>query len=176
MAITLNGTTGITTPDITSSAGLDAADLTGTVASARLPAGSVIQMKSSTLSSTLCTTSSSYISTGVSVTITPKDTTSKFVILVSGGANDYYADGRIGLTIYRDTTNLSPHSGSLTRNYVGANAGQNQPNSLSVVDAPATTNSITYSLEFRNDSQNGANVCVTYGQGLLTMVVMEVAG
>ena len=160
---------------LTSVSGLTAGNLTGSVPASAMPAGSVIQMKSSTLSSTLCTASSSYISTGVSVTITPKDATSKFVILVSGGANDYYATGRIGLTIYRDTTNLSPHGASLTRNVVGS-GGQNQPNALSVVDAPATTNSITYSLEFRNDSQNGANVCVTYGEGLLTMVVMEVAG
>ena len=36
MAITLNGTTGITTPAIDSTAGFDAADLTGDVAAARI--------------------------------------------------------------------------------------------------------------------------------------------
>jgi len=36
MAITLNGTTGITTPDITSTAGFDSADLTGDIAAARI--------------------------------------------------------------------------------------------------------------------------------------------
>ena len=175
MALVLDGTTGIVSANIADGT-ISAGDLaSGAITSSALPAGSVIQMKTSTLSSTLCTTSSSYISTGVSVTITPKDASSKFVILVSGGANDYYATGRIGLTIYRDTTNLSPHDASMTRNQVGG-GGQNQPNTLSVVDAPTTTNSITYSLEFRNDSQNGANVCMTYGEGLLTMVVMEVAG
>ena len=175
MALVLDGTTGIVSANIADGT-ISASDLaSGAITSAALPAGSVLQMKSSTLSSTLCTTSSSFISTGVSVTITPKNAASKFVILVSGGANDYYATGRIGLTIYRDTTNLSPHDASLTRNVVGS-GGQNQPNVLSVVDAPAITNSITYSLEFRNDNQNGANVCMTYGQGLLTMVVMEVAG
>jgi hypothetical protein len=36
MAITLDGTNGITTPDITSTAGFDSADLTGDVAAARI--------------------------------------------------------------------------------------------------------------------------------------------
>lgn len=36
MTITLNGTTGITTPDITSTAGFDSADLTGDIAAARI--------------------------------------------------------------------------------------------------------------------------------------------
>jgi len=36
MAITLNGTTGITTPDIDSTAGFDGEDLTGDVAAARI--------------------------------------------------------------------------------------------------------------------------------------------
>jgi hypothetical protein len=36
MSIILNGTTGITTPDITSTAGFDSADLTGDIATARI--------------------------------------------------------------------------------------------------------------------------------------------
>jgi len=36
MAIILNGTTGITTPDIDSTAGFDGEDLTGDVAAARI--------------------------------------------------------------------------------------------------------------------------------------------
>ena len=95
MTITLNGTTGITTPDITSAAGLDAADLTGTVASARLPAGSVIQVVSSftnigvvdvTWSASAgnpnqyggLISSRTYVE-ATSVTITPRSTSSKLV-------------------------------------------------------------------------------------------------
>jgi hypothetical protein len=36
MAITLDGTSGITTPDITSTAGFDSADMTGDIAAARI--------------------------------------------------------------------------------------------------------------------------------------------
>jgi len=45
MAIVLNGTTGITTPDIDSTAGLDAADITGTIGSAQIADANVTQAK-----------------------------------------------------------------------------------------------------------------------------------
>jgi hypothetical protein len=45
MAITLNGTTGITTPDINSTAGFDAADITGTIGSAQIADANVTQAK-----------------------------------------------------------------------------------------------------------------------------------
>jgi len=45
MAIILNGTTGITTPDIDSTAGLDAADITGTIGTAQITDANVTQAK-----------------------------------------------------------------------------------------------------------------------------------
>jgi hypothetical protein len=45
MAITLNGTTGITTPDIDSTAGFDAADITGTISQSQLAAEAVNESK-----------------------------------------------------------------------------------------------------------------------------------
>lgn len=85
MTITLNGTTGITTPDITSSAGLDAADLTGTVASARLPAGSVLQVVTSVDTTETSFASDSWNDTTLTATITPKLSNSKFICFVTLG-------------------------------------------------------------------------------------------
>ena len=45
MAITLNGTTGITTPDIDSTAGFDAADITGTISQSQLSGEAVNESK-----------------------------------------------------------------------------------------------------------------------------------
>ena len=45
MAIVLNGTTGITTPDIDSTAGFDAADITGTISTAQIADANVTQAK-----------------------------------------------------------------------------------------------------------------------------------
>ena len=48
MAIVLNGSTGITTPDIDSTAGFDAADITGTISTAQIAAANVTQAKLAT--------------------------------------------------------------------------------------------------------------------------------
>jgi len=45
MAIVLNGTTGITTPDIDSTAGFDAADITGTISTAQIADANVTTAK-----------------------------------------------------------------------------------------------------------------------------------
>ena len=45
MAIVLNGSTGITTPDIDSTAGFDAADITGTISQAQIAAEAVNEAK-----------------------------------------------------------------------------------------------------------------------------------
>ena len=45
MAIVLNGSTGITTPDIDSTAGFDAADITGTISTAQIADANVTQAK-----------------------------------------------------------------------------------------------------------------------------------
>jgi hypothetical protein len=45
MAIVLNGTTGITTPDIDSTAGIDAADITGTISQSQLAGEAVNESK-----------------------------------------------------------------------------------------------------------------------------------
>lgn len=86
MAIILDGTTGITAPDITSAAGFDAADLTGTVASARLPAGSVLQVKSLTYTDTFATSASQTLRipiTNFFVDITPLAASSKILVIAN---------------------------------------------------------------------------------------------
>jgi len=106
MSIVLNGTTGITTPDLTSAAGLDAADLTGTVASARLPAGSVIQVVYSHHTNHSELASSDYQATSTQVSITPKRSDSKFLIraMMYGGVQDH--DVAVGFSFY-DSLNSS---------------------------------------------------------------------
>ena len=95
MAIILDGTTGITAPDITSAAGLDAADLTGTVASARLPAGSVIQVVQVQMAQTTVTISSTtFVNTGLTASITTTLANSKILASISGGG--FYDQGSGG--------------------------------------------------------------------------------
>ena len=98
MSITLNGTTGITTPDLTSVADIEAngsavltsasslasANLTGSVPSSAMPAGSVLQVVSyftATQGSQTITTSDSIINS-ITKVITPLGANSKFLVTV----------------------------------------------------------------------------------------------
>ena len=106
MTITIDGANGITTPDLTSAAPMDvggsavlttasslaSANLTGTVASGRMPAGSVLQVvhtaKTNTFVGTSTQTGVGYFIdvTGLSATITPLSSTSKILVI----ANMYF--------------------------------------------------------------------------------------
>ena len=142
MTITLNGTAGITTPDITSAAGLDAADLTGTVAAARLPAGSVIQVVNYSVQAnqTSISTTNTWYDTPLSKSITPTSATSKILVLVEQHhwVVGQHATGLVRLL--RDATEISSkasgqYGGTLEVSVIG---------DFAYLDSPATTNAITY--------------------------------
>lgn len=131
---------------------------------AALPTGSVLQVVQGTLTGTFSTTSSTYVDTGVSATITPTSNTSKILVFVSTMAGVSTVNDSFYSTIFRNSTNI----------YYGSDAGkammgrQYQTNSgasdgwqlnLSYLDSPATTSATTYSLRIRTDG-NGATLYV----------------
>jgi hypothetical protein len=144
MSIILNGTTGITTPDIQSAAGLDAADLTGTVASARLPAGSVIKVQHNVCAVLYTATSSSYVQvTAFNQTFTPTYASSKVLCIFNTGVN-LICDGNVALT--RDGQIIKDiwFGASRTANY------DDYPQATGLyLDSPATTSTVTYGIAVR---------------------------
>lgn len=113
-------------------------------------AGQVIQVVDGTTFRTgnVNTTSTSYVSTGLSATITPKFSTSKILVLFN--THVYSPQGANGnLTIYRNSTNLASGTspGCLTATYNG-NSDVLCPLSMSFLDSPATTSSTTYTVYF----------------------------
>jgi hypothetical protein len=72
MTITLNGTTGITTPALDSVAPFSSADM---------PAGSVLQVVIAEDSTILSLATSTYTDTGLSASITPTATSSKILVM-----------------------------------------------------------------------------------------------
>ena len=75
MTIVLNG-----------SVGIPASSLSGVIPDANAPSGSVIQVVSSNLTSTVSTSSSSFVTTGLSASITPLSSSSKILVIVNGGS------------------------------------------------------------------------------------------
>ena len=93
MSIVLNGTTGITTPDLTSVDDITANSATvlttaGVPASA-MPASSVLQVQyyQATSNGSTTSTSSSFVDDGVSVSITPLFATSKLYVVCATGCS-----------------------------------------------------------------------------------------
>ena len=123
---------------------------------AALPTGSVLQVVSTTKTDTFSTTSTSYTDvTGLSVTLTPTSSSSKFLIyffLCAGNQNLFTAQ------IVRNSTAIAigDASGSRTQATVGtmsnSDANMQTANSFGHLDSPATASAITYKVQVRTES------------------------
>ena len=133
--------------------------------------GGIIQVVSTTKTDTFVTTSTSFVDiTGLSVTITPKFSTSK--ILVTYHTNAAMEDvGYVGaLRLMRDSTPIfvGDSSGSRTQasNYVKNLSGSStdvQDYSGQHLDSPSTTSSVTYKLQgLTLDSGRQLNINKSY--------------
>ena len=114
-----------------------------------LPTGSVLQVVSATSVTGTATTSTTYVATGVTATITPSATTSKILILVNGSA--YLQNNNfVVLTIKRGTTDLADgrtYGLAASRLRGGTDLGFQV--GMSYVDSPATTSATVYEVFLR---------------------------
>ena len=129
----------------------------GVPSAAKLPAGSVLQVVSTTKTDTFSTASATFVDiTGLSATITPSNSSNKVLVTVtfSMGQSD-----TSGLTIYnlvRNSTNISQPATTPTFNgtsgaYLSV-ADNIMPVSFSFLDSPATTSATTYKVQARVNS------------------------
>jgi hypothetical protein len=172
--------TGLTSTGISAAQTVSASNITtGTLPSAQLPAGSVLQVVSVALAQAgVSTSSSTYTDTGLTLAITPKFSTSKILVIVSfndveKGTNNTYA----GFRIVRDSTVISAigfeagfnNSTNLTTNGIAAN----------YLDSPATTSATTYKVQFNSQSNNAyikINAGGAGGGNANFLTLMEIAG
>ena len=112
----------------------------------------VIQVVQGSNSTETSTTSTSFVATGLTATITPQSTTSKIFIMFNGILVP--ADGNGGalsVAIYRGSTNIF---GDAVNSANGTMVGSDNPLNMSLrlsmnyLDFPATTSSTTYTLYF----------------------------
>lgn len=170
----------LTLPDNTgtiltsASSGISASNITtGTLPKAQLPAGSVLQVVSTTLqpSTSIITTSTTFITTNFSASIAPTLSTSKvfaiatFPIKVQSGTTNL-------VTFFRNGSNIaSPH---LIQHSA---AGDYVTSTMQYLDSPASTSSQTYTVFFRSASSSyqagfgGDN----YPYPLMVFTLMEIA-
>jgi hypothetical protein len=163
--LVLNGaTSGSTTvvPTDATTATLTLPASTGTLLSTANPqSGGVIQTQATNLFGNgayfSTTTAGTYQATGHSVTITPKFSTSKILILCSGSL--WSASSGAYLTIYRNSTDLSQTGGGnnaalaiIYRSDGGSSATLASAGNVNFLDSPATTSALTYQVYIQSQT------------------------
>jgi nitrate reductase alpha subunit len=138
---------------------------------------SVLQVVSATYNTSTSTTSTSYITTGLTASITPQSTNSK--ILIMAAVPMYVAGGVASglLTVYRGATNLALTSGAtqlaFAQNYNSSTANASNTN-LFFLDSPATTSSTTYTIYF--SSPQATSVTAFNNNNTGSIVLQEISG
>jgi len=139
-----------------------------------LPAGSVLQVVQGTHATQVATTSTTYVTTDITASITPTSSSSKILIIVAfpgdnaPGSSDEGGD----FTIYRNATDLLTRGGDTYYNNGGLNIGMSV--AMNYLDSPATTSSTAYTVYMKaRDANAGIKSCHNNSTG--TIILMEVA-
>ncbi len=147
-----------------------------------LPAGvggKVLQVVQDTDSTETSTTSTSFVTSSLAVSITPSSTSNKILVISS---STFYCPGvfsnadNLGIALYRDSTKIFDSSADAR---FGIYADSSNPESIatysiSYQDSPSSTSAISYSLRFR--SRDSGTVTYNGRSGTSSIIAMEIAG
>jgi hypothetical protein len=159
---------GLTDTQTLTNKSIVATQLTGTIASARLPAGSVLQVVQAYITTVFSTTNNTAFVdiTGLSVSITPTSASSK--ILVMATLTDCSTDSASGdgmFQVLRGSTAIgNANSGGTApvmgyvSTYLAASANFTDAVVFNYLDSPATTSSTTYKVQCRLWSNSGSGL------------------
>ena len=124
------------------------------------------------------TSSTSYVTTGLSASITPQSTNSKILILVSSTVGQANYFDTCYYTIFRGTvsgTNLSTATNAaFAYSYTATNAPATNSIGLNFLDSPSTTSAVTYTVGFK--VINGSNTAYFGNNCTSSITLLEVSG
>lgn len=154
----------------------------GNIATSSLAAaatGKVLQVVTATDSTARNTNSTSFVtaSNTLSVSITPSATSSKVFVVVNTTAYNNNSGKSMGLSIYRDSSDLGNGTWGMINSYDTNTSGQRtigQPTSMSVLDSPSSTSSLTYQVYVKTES--GGEVYFNYANIKASITAFEIAG
>jgi hypothetical protein len=162
-----------------------ATQLTGTIAAARLPSGSLLQVVSTTKTDTTSTSSSSYADmTGMSVSITPSSASNKVLIMFTACISNSNAGNNDEIQLVRGSTAIAINTSQADKStvYNRIQTGGTTfitTSTMNFLDSPNTTSATTYKLQWKTTggtlylNRRGADD----GNGTVsTITVMEIAG
>lgn len=152
---------------------------------ADLPNGSVVQVvyAGSQPSATISTTSTSYIDSGVTASITPSSSSNKVYVLTTihiylgiGAANAWH---RCNFALKRGSTTIYETSSSASAGYsfslysTDASDRTMMKTSFPYLDSPATTSSVTYDIYFNSPNAYTTIINPTYGKSEITLMEIK---
>ena len=192
-----SGSVTLSAPDVAGTTTLTLPSTSGTVVTTNtMPAGSVLQVLSTTKTNSFSTSSTSFTDvTGLSVSITPSSTSNKILVFISCTMAGSQDDRVLPLQLVRGSTaiGLSDQSGSSKiRTSGGAMTAQNVSDaydethnvSFQYLDSPSTTSSTTYKIQTRAGTSGSVIIGLNGGSTddanrasyPATITVMEVKG
>jgi hypothetical protein len=142
---------------------------------AALPTGSVLQVVNAAYATDTSTTSASFSPTGLTASITPTSASSK-ILVVTGGCDTSTTSAAAGvkLALYRNTTLLKQYTNNIPYIGTGGNFYITGAPSITYLDSPSTTSSVSYSVYFA--AQTGGNTVTIQRDGTTaTITLMEIA-
>lgn len=142
--------------------------------------GNVLQVVQGTDNSPANITSTSYVDTGLSASITPSSTSSKILVIVSHSAF-VYAPGAIPfayLQLLRDSTVLTDDypAGFKAALHSDSNAYLGSTQNISYLDSPSSTSSLTYKTQGKYAGSGAGYITTAYSDAVESIVLIEVGG
>jgi hypothetical protein len=154
---------------------------TDQITGAILPAGSLLQVVSVSAARGLTFTSTSWITTGTTATITPSSTSSKILVKYNSGlgyCDTANASFQTFFTIYRDSTNIAENTTyGCSGGYQGGTSFGDDFGwtvGFEKLDSPSTTSAITYTIYCRQNASSYTQIMDYRGESTITL--MEIAG
>jgi hypothetical protein len=129
----------------------------------------VLQVVSVVNPSTFSTSSSSYVTTGTTASITPQSTTSKILVIYGGEWNIGASSVACTLQVYRNGSSVS---GVIAGQYSSAGGSLTATMPIVYLDSPSTTSSTTYTIYA---ASTGAAGTITLSANS-TITLLEISG
>ena len=150
------------------------------VTSAKLPAGSVLQVKTGVYSTqTNISTAGAYEDTGLSLSITPTSTSSKILIVYAMHfrINSNSSDVGMAFRVVRGSTAIdTPVTSYDNYSYDGGGRTDNRTSDTKFyLDSPATTSAVTYKIQMISYSESGAETRTQSDGNKSRIMLMEIA-
>jgi len=136
--------------------------------------GKILQAVQATQNTSFTTTSTTYVSTGLSLSITPSSTSSR-ILLITSFLVEANATGVGYYTIFRNgTTNLCTGTVNYFANYIFQSSQTGDTLAFNYIDSPSTTSATTYVIYMRVSFASSSHT-FNAGPGLAVLNAFEIA-